>query len=70
MLDRSRALEADFCAIGARVRQARPLAWDRMLRPWQEVFPGLPLEVKVTCSLRRTGDPGLSPLRRRMGGET
>ena len=70
VLDFSRALEADFCGIGRWVRQARPLAWARMPRPWPEVFPGLPLEVEVTCRLGRTGDPGLSPLRRRMGGET
>ena len=69
VLERSRTLGADFCGIGGRVRQVRPLAWDRMTRPWQEAYNDLPLEVEVTCRLRRTGDPGLSPLRRWMGGE-
>ena len=58
----SRAMEADFCGIGGRVRCARPLAYDGMVTPWEERFPDLPLEVKVSCRLLRTYDVGEPPL--------
>ncbi len=58
----SRAMEADFCGIGAKVRQARPLAYDGMATPWEKRFPDLPLEVEVSCRLLRTYDVGEPPL--------
>ena len=60
VLERSRELEADFCSLGSRVRQARPMAFDGMLVSWEDRFPALPLEVEVLCHLRRTYDIDLS----------
>ncbi len=60
----SRAMEADFCGIGGLVRQVRPLAYDGMEKPWEEVFPTLPLEVEVRCRLLRTYDAGEPPLKK------
>ncbi len=54
VLERSRELEADFCGVGGRVRQARPLAFDGMEVSWEKRFPALPLEIRVLCRLRRT----------------
>jgi hypothetical protein len=58
----SRMMEADFCGMGGRVRQVRPLAYDGMKTPWAERFPDLPLELEVSCRLLRTYDVGEPPL--------
>ncbi|MBO4678024.1 MAG: hypothetical protein J5633_10820 [Oscillospiraceae bacterium] len=49
VLERSRALGADFCGVGQRVRAVRPLAFDGMAASWEERFPELPLETEVSC---------------------
>jgi spore germination protein KC len=51
VLERSRALGADFCGVGQRVRAVRPLAFDGMARSWAERFPELPLEAEVSCRI-------------------
>ncbi len=51
VLERSRALGADFCGVGQRVRAERPLAFDGMARSWAERFPELPLEAEVSCRI-------------------
>lgn len=51
VLERSRALDADFCGVGQRVRAVRPLAFDGMAASWAERFPELPLETEVSCRI-------------------
>ena len=62
VLELSRNMDADFCGIGSRVRQAGPLAYDGMGTPWEERFPALPMEAEVSCRLLRTYDAVEPPL--------
>ncbi len=62
VLERSRALETDFCGIGQRVRARRPAAFDGMSVSWEGRFPELPLEVQVECRILRTRDGNGSSL--------
>ena len=70
VLERARALGADLCGIGQRVRGQRPLAFDGMSVSWAERFPTLPLAAEVSCRILRSREGGGSPLTgRREGGE-
>lgn len=53
VLEKSRAMEADFCGIGGQVRARRPLAFDGMTETWTGRFPTLPLEAEVSCRISR-----------------
>ncbi len=56
----SQELNADFCGLGLRVRQAAPLRFDQMEESWRECFPGLDISVAVQAKLERSYDAGLN----------
>lgn len=62
VLERSQALDADFCNIGGRLRFRTPLRFDRMTRSWEEQFAAVPFSVSVEAELMRTYDVGRSPI--------
>ena len=58
----SQLLGADFCGLEKSVRRASPLRFDRMVTPWRELFPTLPVTVEFSVKLTRSYEGTIEPL--------
>ena len=55
-LNRSQDMGLDFMGLGDMVELANPVSFSLMDSDWQEVFPRLPVKLRVTGQLQRTYD--------------
>ena len=55
-LERSQSLGLDFMALGDAVEMRSPIDFSQMEKSWEEIFPGLEIEVQVNGELKRTYD--------------
>ena len=46
----------DYIGLSKMVELRAPLKFERMEKPWREIFPELPIEIEVHTELKRTYD--------------
>lgn len=54
-LDKSRELNADIFGFGDSIHKKYPREWKEMKTRWEEIFPGLEINIQVDSKLRRPG---------------
>ncbi len=53
---KSRELRSDFLCLGDKLYREHPKVWDKVKDDWRDTrLPQLEVDVKVTCTLERTG---------------
>ncbi|MBP3962579.1 Ger(x)C family spore germination C-terminal domain-containing protein [Paenibacillus sp. DLE-14] len=58
LIDSAKKYHSDIFGFGTAIHRANYKAWNQLKDNWEQEFTNLPVHIKVSTQIRRTGVPG------------